>query len=152
LFKKYMAFEGDASAEESPPGPPAILVNNDSWLSSLNYLSFLRDFGPLFTINRMLSFTSVQERMARDSPLTFLEFNYMILQAFDFLKLNEEHGVKLQLGGSDQWGNIVSGVELTRRKGGEQVRLGEGGLGGVGGGGGAGSRGGGGAGGGAMPP
>jgi tyrosyl-tRNA synthetase len=91
------------------------MVNNDEWLSSLKYLEFLRDMGTYFTINRMLQFESVKQRMAREAPLSFLEFNYMILQAYDFLELSRRYAVKLQLGGSDQWGNIVSGTELTRR-------------------------------------
>lgn len=93
----------------------AVLVNNDDWLSSLKYLEFLRDYGRHFTINRMLSFESVKQRLAREAPLTFLEFNYMILQAYDFLELHRRYDVILQLGGSDQWGNMVSGTELGRR-------------------------------------
>jgi tyrosyl-tRNA synthetase len=91
------------------------MVNNDEWLSSLKYLEFLRDMGTYFTINRMLQFESVKQRMSRDAPLSFLEFNYMILQAYDFLELSRRYKVRLQLGGSDQWGNIVSGTELARR-------------------------------------
>jgi len=91
------------------------MVNNDDWLSSIKYLDFLRDYGSQFTINRMLSFESVKQRLARESPFSFLEFNYMILQAYDFLELSRRHGARLQLGGSDQWGNIVAGTELGRR-------------------------------------
>lgn len=93
----------------------AILVNNDDWLGSLNYVDFLRDYGVHFTINRMLTFDSVKLRLDREQPLTFLEFNYMLMQAFDFYQLNERYGCALQMGGSDQWGNIVNGVELCRR-------------------------------------
>ncbi|MEQ9663842.1 MAG: tyrosine--tRNA ligase [Parasphingopyxis sp.] len=93
----------------------AILINNDEWLSELSYIDLLRDVGKHFTINRMLTFDSVKLRLDREQPLTFLEFNYMILQAYDFLKLSRDYGCKLQLGGSDQWGNIVNGIELARR-------------------------------------
>ena len=93
----------------------AIMVNNDDWLGGLEYISFLRDVGRHFTINRMLTFDSVRLRLEREQPLTFLEFNYMILQAYDFLELSRRAGCRLQLGGSDQWGNIVNGIELTRR-------------------------------------
>ena len=94
----------------------AILINNDEWLSELSYIDLLRDVGKHFTINRMLTFDSVKLRLDREQPLTFLEFNYMILQAYDFLKLSRDYGCKLQLGGSDQWGNMVSGIDLIRRK------------------------------------
>jgi tyrosyl-tRNA synthetase len=93
----------------------AIMVNNDDWLSGLNYIPFLREVGRHFTINRMLTFESVRLRLDREQPLTFLEFNYMILQAYDFLELSRRVHCRLQLGGSDQWGNIVNGIELTRR-------------------------------------
>ncbi|MXO59664.1 tyrosine--tRNA ligase [Altererythrobacter salegens] len=93
----------------------ALLINNDDWLSQLGYIELLRDVGKHFTINRMLTFDSVKLRLDREQPLTFLEFNYMILQAYDFLKLSRDYGCKLQLGGSDQWGNIVNGIELGRR-------------------------------------
>ncbi len=93
----------------------ATLVNNDGWLKNLNYLDFLRDFGRHFSVNRMLTFDSVKVRLEREQPLSFLEFNYMILQAYDFFELNKNHGCRLQIGGSDQWGNIVNGVELIRR-------------------------------------
>jgi len=113
VFDKFLTF-GDADTD-------ATMVNNDEWLSELKYLEFLRDYGPKFTINRMLSFESVKQRLARESPLTFLEFNYMILQAYDFLELNRRYKCTLQLGGSDQWGNMVNGVELTRRCDGQEV-------------------------------
>ena len=93
----------------------AIVVNNDEWLSQFGYIGFLREYGPHFTINRMLTFDSVKLRLDREQPLTFLEFNYMLLQAVDFLELNRRYKCNLQLGGSDQWGNIINGVELCRR-------------------------------------
>src|SRR4051812_39621901 len=93
----------------------AIMVNNADWLDHLDYIPLLRDIGPHFTINRMLTFDSVRLRLEREQPLTFLEFNYMILQAYDFLELSRRVACRLQLGGSDQWGNIVNGIELTRR-------------------------------------
>jgi tyrosyl-tRNA synthetase len=94
----------------------AIMADNDIWLSKLGYVEFLRDCGTQFTINRMLTFDSVKQRLERESPLTFLEFNYMLMQAYDFHELYRRHGCRLQMGGSDQWGNIVNGVELCRRK------------------------------------
>ena len=115
VFERFLAF-GDGPTD-------AVLVNNDDWLSSLEYLSFLREYGRHFTINRMLSFESVKQRLERESPLSFLEFNYMILQAFDFLELNRRFKCTLQLGGSDQWGNMVNGVELCRRADQKQVRM-----------------------------
>ncbi len=93
----------------------ATMVNNDEWLSKINYIEFLRDIGPHFTINRMMTFESVKLRLEREQPLTFLEFNYMILQAYDFAELYKRQGTILQMGGSDQWGNIINGVELGRR-------------------------------------
>ncbi len=93
----------------------AQLVNNDDWLSELGYVQFLRDYGVHFTINRMLTFDSVRLRLDREQPMTFLEFNYMLMQAYDFLELQKRHGCALQMGGSDQWGNIINGVELIRR-------------------------------------
>lgn len=93
----------------------ALMVNNAEWLDGLNYLDFLRDIGRHFSINRMLSFESVKSRLDREQSLSFLEFNYMILQAYDFLELNRRYGCLLQIGGSDQWGNIVNGIDLTRR-------------------------------------
>jgi tyrosyl-tRNA synthetase len=92
-----------------------MVVNNDDWLGKLEYIPFLRDIGRHFTINRMLTMDSVRLRLEREQPLTFLEFNYMILQGYDFVELNKRHGCTLQMGGSDQWGNIVQGVELGRR-------------------------------------
>ncbi len=93
----------------------AIMVNNADWLDALSYIDLLRDVGTHFTVNRMLTFDSVKLRLEREQPMTFLEFNYMILQSYDFRELYRRHGVVLQIGGSDQWGNIVSGMELTRR-------------------------------------
>ena len=92
-----------------------IFVNNYSWLKNLNYISFLRDIGKHFTINKMLTFESVKTRLDREQSLSYMEFNYMILQAYDFLELNEKHECVLQIGGSDQWGNIVNGVDLIKR-------------------------------------
>jgi len=99
----------------------AAMQNNAEWLDKLGYIELLRDVGPHFTIGRMLTFDSVRLRLEREQPLTFLEFNYMILQSYDFRELNRRQGVVLQMGGSDQWGNIVSGVELVRRTEGRQV-------------------------------
>ncbi|MEM8580971.1 MAG: tyrosine--tRNA ligase [Pseudomonadota bacterium] len=93
----------------------ALMLNNAEWLDGLNYLDFLRDIGRHFSVNRMLSFESVKSRLDREQSLSFLEFNYMILQAYDFLELNRRHDCRLQMGGSDQWGNIVNGIDLTRR-------------------------------------
>jgi tyrosyl-tRNA synthetase len=93
----------------------AVMLNNAEWLDGLNYLDFLRDIGRHFSVNRMLSFESVKSRLDREQSLSFLEFNYMILQAYDFLELNRRYGCLLQMGGSDQWGNIVNGIDLTRR-------------------------------------
>ncbi|MCH8863641.1 MAG: tyrosine--tRNA ligase [Proteobacteria bacterium] len=107
VFERFLTF-GDGPTD-------AVMVNNDDWLQGLGYIDFLRDIGPHFTINRMLTFDSVKLRLEREQPLTFLEFNYMILQAYDFLELHRRHGCQLQMGGSDQWGNIVNGMELTRR-------------------------------------
>ena len=106
-FTKFLKF-GDRPTD-------AILVNNADWLLGINYLSFLRDFGRHFSINRMLSFESVKSRLDREQNLSFLEFNYMLLQAYDFMELFKKYNCVLQLGGSDQWGNIVNGVELTRK-------------------------------------
>ena len=99
----------------------AILLNNDDWLSSLNYMDFLRTVGRHFTINRMMSFDSVRLRLEREQPLSFLEFNYMLFQAYDFMHLRTHYNCVLQLGGSDQWGNIINGVELTRKMRGHTV-------------------------------
>ncbi len=112
-FANFLTF-GDGPTD-------AIMVNNADWLDSLEYMPFLRDVGPHFTINRMLTFDSVKLRLDREQPLTFLEFNYMIFQAYDFLELQRRNDCTLQLGGSDQWGNIVNGVELNRRIDGKQV-------------------------------
>ncbi len=112
VFGQYLTF-GDGPTHEVMPG--AVMVDNADWLDGLDYVPFLRDVGRHFTINRMLSFESVRQRMEREQPLTFLEFNYMILQAYDFLELSRRHGCMLQMGGSDQWGNIVNGIELARR-------------------------------------
>jgi tyrosyl-tRNA synthetase len=108
-----VAFERFLSFDDSPSG--AIMANNDDWLGKLQYIDFLRDIGRHFTINRMLTMDSVKLRLDREQPLTFLEFNYMILQGYDFVELNKRYGCLLQMGGSDQWGNIVQGVELGRR-------------------------------------
>ncbi len=107
VFSRFLTF-GDGPTD-------AIMVNNRDWLDDLNYIDFLRDYGRHFTINRMLTFDSVRLRLEREQPLTFLEFNYMILQAYDFVELYRRHGCILQMGGSDQWGNIVNGIELGRR-------------------------------------
>jgi tyrosyl-tRNA synthetase len=112
-FERFLDF-GDG-----PTG--AVMLNNADWLDGLEYLPFLRDVGPHFTINRMLTFDSVRLRLDREQPLTFLEFNYMILQAYDFRELARREQCRLQLGGSDQWGNIVNGIELTRRMDGTEV-------------------------------
>ncbi len=107
VFAKYLSY-GDGDTD-------ALMLNNAEWLDDLNYLSFLRDIGRHFSVNRMLSFESVKSRLDREQSLSFLEFNYMILQAYDFLELNRRYGCLLQMGGSDQWGNIVNGIDLTRR-------------------------------------
>jgi tyrosyl-tRNA synthetase len=107
VFERFLTF-GDGPTD-------AVLVNNAAWLDELEYIPFLREVGKHFTINRMLTFDSVRLRLDREQPLTFLEFNYMILQAYDFLELSRRVGCRMQLGGSDQWGNIVNGIELTRR-------------------------------------
>ncbi len=113
VFERYLTF-GDGPSD-------AVMVDNDTWLSALGYVDLLRNVGPHFTINRMLTFDSVKLRLEREQPLTFLEFNYMILQAYDFRELALQHGCRLQMGGSDQWGNIVNGIELTRRMEGKEV-------------------------------
>ena len=107
VFARYLAY-GEGATD-------AIMLNNAEWLDSLNYLDFLRDIGRHFSVNRMLSFESVKSRLDREQSLSFLEFNYMILQAYDFLELNRRYGCRLQMGGSDQWGNIINGIDLTRR-------------------------------------
>ncbi|WP_102224311.1 tyrosine--tRNA ligase [Acidimangrovimonas sediminis] len=111
VFARYL----DYAADEAEAGNGALMRNNAEWLDSLNYLEFLRDIGRHFSVNRMLSFESVKSRLDREQSLSFLEFNYMILQAYDFLELNRRYGCLLQMGGSDQWGNIVNGIDLTRR-------------------------------------
>jgi len=107
VFEKFLAF-GDGPTD-------AIMIDNDDWLSGYGYIQFLRDYGTHFTVNRMLAFDSVKLRLEREQPMTFLEFNYMLMQSVDFLELNRRQNVTLQMGGSDQWGNIVSGVDLVRR-------------------------------------
>ncbi|HEX9931338.1 MAG TPA: tyrosine--tRNA ligase [Allosphingosinicella sp.] len=107
VFERFLSFDDGATG--------AVMVNNDDWLSKLEWIPFLRDIGPHFTINRMLTFDSVRLRLEREQPMTFLEFNYMIMQGYDFLELNRRQGCLLQMGGSDQWGNIVNGIELARR-------------------------------------
>ncbi|QUJ77793.1 tyrosine--tRNA ligase [Sulfitobacter albidus] len=107
VFSAYLTY-GDGPSD-------AMMINNAEWLDGLNYLDFLRDIGRHFSINRMLSFESVKSRLDREQSLSFLEFNYMILQAYDFMELHRRYGCILQMGGSDQWGNIVNGIDLTRR-------------------------------------
>ncbi|ALA19061.1 MULTISPECIES: tyrosine--tRNA ligase [Chelatococcus] len=113
VFSKFLTF-GDGPSD-------AIMVDNAEWLDRLEYIPFLRDIGRHFTVNRMLSFESVKARLDKEEPLSFLEFNYMILQAYDFLELSRRYGCRLQMGGSDQWGNIVNGIELARRVDATQV-------------------------------
>ncbi|MBL8692244.1 MAG: tyrosine--tRNA ligase [Rhodospirillaceae bacterium] len=108
-FGKFLTF-GDGPSD-------ALMANNDEWLSKLNYIEFLRDYGKHFSVNRMLTMDSVKLRLERDQPLTFLEFNYMVLQSYDFAELAKRYDCRLQMGGSDQWGNIVMGVDLGRRVG-----------------------------------
>ncbi|HMI41949.1 MAG TPA: tyrosine--tRNA ligase [Sphingomicrobium sp.] len=107
VFERFLTF-GDGPTD-------AVMADNDDWLAKLEYVPFLREVGRHFTINRMLTFDSVKLRLDREQPLTFLEFNYMILQAYDFLELSRRSGCRLQMGGSDQWGNIVNGIDLARR-------------------------------------
>ena len=107
IFSKFLKFEGG--------GGNAVMANNADWLNNLNYIDFLRDVGRHFSINRMLSFDSVKLRLDRQQELSFLEFNYMVLQAYDFVELNKRYDCILQMGGSDQWGNIVNGIDLGRR-------------------------------------
>ena len=113
VFKKYLTF-GDGPTD-------AVMVDNASWLDDLAYIRFLRDYGPHFSVNRMLGMDSVKLRLEREQPLSFLEFNYAILQAYDFLELRRRYGCLLQMGGSDQWGNIVTGIDLTRRVDGQEI-------------------------------
>ena len=105
-FSRFLDFEGPNAA---------IIVDNDDWLGNLGYIDFLRDVGKLFTINRMITMETVKRRLDNELPMTFLEFNYPLLQSYDFVELNRRHGCRLQLGGSDQWGNIITGVDLARR-------------------------------------
>ena len=112
IFERFLDFSGPNAA---------IMADNDEWLSALVYIPFLRDIGRHFSVNRMLSFDSVKLRLDREQPLSFIEFNYMILQAYDFLALNRRHGCVLQMGGSDQWGNIVNGTDLIRRVDGREA-------------------------------
>ena len=111
VFAKFLTFGGDA----------ALMVDNAEWLGGINYLDFLRDVGRHFSINRMMSFDSVRLRLEREQELSFLEFNYMLLQAYDYVELNRRYDVTLQMGGSDQWGNIVNGLDLGRRMGTKQL-------------------------------
>ena len=113
VFEKYLTF-GDAPAD-------ALMVDNADWLDTLHYIRFLRDFGAHFSINRMMGMESVKLRLDREQNLSFLEFNYAILQAYDFLELRRRYGCMMQLGGSDQWGNIVTGIDLTRRVDGQEI-------------------------------
>ena len=107
VFEKFLRFDDSATG--------AVMIDNDEWLSKFGYVEFLREYGTHFTINRMLTFDSVKLRLEREQPMTFLEFNYMLMQAVDYLELYRRFGCSLQMGGSDQWGNIVNGVELVRR-------------------------------------
>ncbi len=109
IFNKFLTF--------GPSASDAMLINNAQWLDHLNYMNFLKDYGRFFSVNRMLTFDSVKLRLEREQPLSFLEFNYMILQAYDFAHLAKNHDCRLQMGGSDQWGNIVNGIDLGRRLG-----------------------------------
>jgi tyrosyl-tRNA synthetase len=112
VFRKFLSFSH---------GRDAVMVNNEDWLGALNYIDFLRDYGRHFSVNRMLTYDSVKLRLEREQPLSFIEFNYMVLQAYDFVELWRRFGCRLQLGGSDQWGNIVSGIELGRRTDGVEL-------------------------------
>ena len=116
VFEKFLSF-GEGKTD-------AVMVNNDDWLQGINYITFLRDYGKHFSVNRMLTRESVKIRLEKESHLSFLEFNYMILQAYDFVELNKRHGCRLQIGGSDQWGNIVEGSELNRHIGGKDQLFG----------------------------
>ena len=111
IFDRFLDFDADA----------ALMVDNSEWLDTLRYIPFLRDYGRHFSVNRMLGLESVKQRLDREQPLSFLEFNYMVLQAYDFLELGRRHECRLQMGGSDQWGNIVCGVELGRRAAGLEL-------------------------------
>jgi tyrosyl-tRNA synthetase len=113
VFGKFVSF--------GTSGSDALMVNNADWLNELNYIDFLRDYGRHFSVNRMLSYDSVKLRLEREQPLSFIEFNYMVLQAYDFVELYRRFGCRLQMGGSDQWGNIVNGIELGRRTDGVEL-------------------------------
>ena len=113
VFAKFLSFGGGDTG--------AVMVNNAEWLDTLNYIDFLRDYGRHFSVNRMLTYDSVRLRLEREQPLSFIEFNYMVLQAYDFIELYRRLGCRLQMGGSDQWGNIVSGIELGRRADGVEL-------------------------------
>lgn len=113
VFANYLSY-GEGAKD-------AMMINNGDWLRDINYLEFLRDVGRHFSVNRMLSFDSVKTRLDREQSLSFLEFNYMILQAYDFVELNKRYGCRLQMGGSDQWGNIINGIDLGHRMGTEQL-------------------------------
>jgi tyrosyl-tRNA synthetase len=113
VFAKFPSFGRGAK--------DALMINNADWLDGLNYIDFLRDYGRHFSVNRMLTYDSVKLRLEREQPLSFIEFNYMVLQAYDFVELYRRHGCRLQLGGSDQWGNIVGGIELGRRTDGAEL-------------------------------
>lgn len=113
VFSKFLSFGGGDTG--------AVMVNNADWLDTLNYIDFLRDYGRHFSVNRMLTYESVKFRLEREQPLSFIEFNYMVLQAYDFIELYRRLGCRLQMGGSDQWGNIVSGIELGRRADGVEL-------------------------------
>ncbi|MDO9487070.1 MAG: tyrosine--tRNA ligase, partial [Sphingomonadaceae bacterium] len=113
IFERFLTF-GDGPSD-------AVMIDNADWLDKLEYIPFLREVGQHFSVNRMLSFDSVKLRLEREQSLSFLEFNYMILQAYDFMELQRRAGCRLQMGGSDQWGNIVNGIELTRRMDGVEV-------------------------------
>jgi tyrosyl-tRNA synthetase len=113
VFTKFLSF-GKGTGD-------ALMINNADWLDTLNYIDFLRDYGRHFSVNRMLTYDSVKLRLEREQPLSFIEFNYMVLQAYDFVELYRRHGCRLQLGGSDQWGNIVGGIDLARRTDGAEL-------------------------------
>ena len=113
VFAKFLSFGGGDTG--------AVMINNADWLDTLNYIDFLRDYGRHFSVNRMLTYESVKFRLEREQPLSFIEFNYMVLQAYDFIELYRRLGCRLQMGGSDQWGNIVSGIELGRRADGVEL-------------------------------
>lgn len=115
-FRQFLDYQGTSGADHK-----AEMVNNNDWLDGLKYLEFLRDYGRYFTVNRMLSFDSVKQRLERESPLSLLEFNYMVMQGYDFLELNRRYGTILQMGGSDQWGNIINGVDLGHKS--DRVQL-----------------------------